>query len=48
MSNGLDPDQAHGFVKPDLSPNCLQKLSAGHTRRWRVNVFHIWPSKDIL
>ena len=24
MSNSLDPD----FVKPDLGPNCLQRLSA--------------------
>ena len=28
MSNSLDPDQARHFVGPDLSPNCLQKLSA--------------------
>ena len=33
MSNSLDPDQADGFVGPDLGPNCLQKLSADDTRR---------------
>ena len=29
MSNSLDSDQARHFVGPDLSPNCLQRLSAG-------------------
>ena len=28
MSNSLDPDQAQHFVRPDLDPNCLQRLSA--------------------
>ena len=28
MSNSLDPDQAKHFVRPDLGPNCLQRLSA--------------------
>ena len=28
VSNSLDPDQAQHFVGPDLSPNCLQRLSA--------------------
>ena len=27
-SNSLDPDQAGHFVRPDLGPNCLQRLSA--------------------
>ena len=27
------------FVGPDLGPNCLQKLSADDTRRWRVNPY---------
>ena len=27
MSNSLDPDQARLFVRPDLGPNCLQRLS---------------------
>ena len=33
VSNRLDPDQARHFVRPDLGPNCLQKLSADYTRR---------------
>ena len=28
MSNSLDPDQARHFVRPDLDPNCLRRLSA--------------------
>ena len=28
VSNSLDPYQARQFVRPDLGPNCLQKLSA--------------------
>ena len=28
MSNRLDPDQAQHNVRPDLGPNCLQRLSA--------------------
>ena len=28
VPNGLDPDQELHFVGPDLSPNCLQRLSA--------------------
>ena len=39
MSNSLDPDQARLFVGPDLSPNCLQKLSADDTSKQRVNLF---------
>ena len=31
MPNSLDPDQARHFVRPDLFPNCLQKLSADDT-----------------
>ena len=27
MSNSLDPDQAQGYMGPDLGPNCLQRLS---------------------
>ena len=26
VSNNLDPDQAQCFVRPDLEPNCLQRL----------------------
>ena len=28
VSNGLDPDQDRHFVRPDLRPNCLQRLFA--------------------
>ena len=28
MPNSLNPDQARRNVGPDLSPNCLQRLSA--------------------
>ena len=28
VSNSLDPDQARHFVGPNLSPICLQKISA--------------------
>ena len=31
VSNNLDPDQARQFVRPDLGPNCLQRLSAVNT-----------------
>ena len=33
VSNRLVPDQAPYFVGPDLSPNCLLKLSADDTSR---------------
>ena len=33
VSNNLDPDQARHFVGPDLSPNCLQRLSADNKSR---------------
>ena len=33
VSNILDPDQARHFVGPDLSPNCLQRLSADNTSK---------------
>ena len=36
VSNSLDPDQARHFVGSDLSPNCLQKVSADDTSRQRV------------
>ena len=28
VSHCLDPDKARYFVRPDLGPNCLQRLSA--------------------
>ena len=36
VSNSLDPDQARHFVGPDLGPNCLEKLSADDTSRYKV------------
>ena len=30
MSHSLDPDQAQGFVWPDLGPEVLQRFSAGN------------------
>ena len=36
MSNSLDLDQAQHFVRPDLGPNCLQRLSADDTHRRSV------------
>ena len=38
MSNGLDQDQAQHFVGPDLSPNCLQRLSADGKSPLHVHV----------
>ena len=31
LSDRLDPDQARHIVRPDLGPNCLQRLSAEDT-----------------
>ena len=33
VSNSLELDQAECFVRPDLGPNCLQRISADDT--WR-------------
>ena len=38
VSNSLDPDQACRFVRPDLGPNCLKRLSAEDTGRQRVKM----------
>ena len=40
MSNSLDPDQARQNVRPDLGPNCLQRLSADDTSRLRVKIIN--------
>ena len=37
VSNCMDLDQARCFVGPDLGPNCLQRLSADNTSRYRDN-----------
>ena len=34
-SNSLDPDLALHFVRPDLDPNCLQRLSTDDTSKKR-------------
>ena len=36
MSNSLDPDKARHYVRPDLGPNCFQRLSADNTSGQRV------------
>ena len=36
MPNCLDPDQAQPFVRPDLDPNCLQRLSVDETGSQKV------------
>ena len=36
MSNSLDPDQVRHFFRPDLGPNCLQRLSADNSSRQSV------------
>ena len=33
ISDSLDPDQDRHFVRPDLGPNYLQRLSADDTSR---------------
>ena len=48
MSNSLDPDQARHFVRPDLGPNYLQKLSADDTSRQNVDVFAFFFFSDWL
>ena len=43
-SNSLDPDQAQHFVRPDLGPDCLQRLSADNPSKPKVKGFYIfWP-----
>ena len=37
ISVSLDPDQARGFVEPNLGPNCFQRLSAGNMSRQSIN-----------
>ena len=38
VSTSLDPDQAWHFVRPYLSPNCLERLSADDTRRTELTM----------
>ena len=48
VSNGLDPDQDPHFVRPDLGPNSLQRLSADNkiiASKERLNLTtNIWFS----
>ena len=37
--NSLDQDKAGHSVRPDLDPNCLQRLLAEDTSRLRFEVF---------
>ena len=39
VSNSSDSDQTRHFVRPDLDPNCLQRLSADDTSWKRVTHF---------
>ena len=48
MSNLLDPDQARHYVRPDLDPKCLQRLSADDTRRQKVKVNQFYLPKSFL
>ena len=53
VSNSLDPDQARHFVRPDLGPNCLQRLSADiaskelNTKQL-VDTFWLKPWLDLI
>ena len=38
VSNNLDPDQARHFVRPDLGPYCLQRLSTDDDCWQRLNL----------
>ena len=42
MSNGLDPEQAQCFDRPDLDPNCLPRLSAEDNSRQRADQLLIY------
>ena len=52
VSNRLDPDQVLHFVGSDLGPNCLQKLSAEDTSRYKMKrlipLFHTGPESHKL
>ena len=46
IANSLDQDQAKFFVRSDLGPKCLQRLSADDTSRQRVRV--LWPRMGLF
>ena len=41
ISNNLDPYQAYQFVRPDLSPSCLLRLSADDTSMQRIKYLYL-------
>ena len=44
MSNSLNPDQTQHFVRPNLGPNCLQRLSVedmSHHKREFKRVYRL-------
>ena len=47
MSNSLDPDHARRFVRPDLGPNCLPRISADDTGRQsqEYHILNLNPTK---
>ena len=45
VSNSLDSDQTHRFVRPDLDPNSLQRLSADDKKSFR-NTFRVSNNLD--
>ena len=46
MPNSLNPDQARRNVGPDLSPNCLQRLSADDNSSEELAVCNIKGRKE--
>ena len=54
VSNILDPDQAQQNVKPDLGPNCLQRLSADdkiHHKKAELTCmmrYTVWPHVGVF
>ena len=47
MSNSLDSDQTRRFVRLDLDPNCLHRLSADDISRQRVKVIGSYSFVEI-
>ena len=48
VSNGLDPDQDGHSVSPDLSPNCLQRLSADMQHKLPVSKERVNALQTVL
>ena len=45
VSNILDADQARHYVRPDLRPNCLQRLLADDISKQRIKVGMVFGKK---